>query len=612
MNSKTMNRPIFFVLLIALASAAMAVAITHSMTRQAEQSVGRFVGEPLQKLELLSALRRDLGYGGATHHFKNYVLRGTSGLAPEIRREYGAALQEIAAYRALDISPVELNALSDLEATILAYMNNLAVAEAMRADGAAIEEIDAAVRVSDTNAVQAIGTLERVLRAELQQANAGTNEAMARLSSSSFATLILGTLAVVAIFAVFLFARSQAAELLRTNDALKHASEAKSRFLANMSHELRTPMTGVLGLISMLKAARLPEEEAEIVGHLDASGQSMLTIVNDILDISKIEAGKMELTKAPARIDSVLESVRSLFSPAAGAKGLALDFKMGEGLDQRLDIDAPRIKQILSNLVSNAVKFTDQGKIIVTASLQDDEAHFAVADSGQGIDAESLATIFESFTQAGNAAAIATPGTGLGLNISRALVELMGGRISVQSELNQGSVFSLVIPVERADLAVSSKLDAPRLPPAIPPGFEVLIVDDVATNRLVLSSVLAKYGITVVQAADGDQALEALDAANFGLVLTDIHMPVLDGLAFTRAVRRHERDQGMIAPMPIFAVTANAFSEQQPGYLEAGLDGVINKPFCETEIIDVLENAVARWSPPLAARGTVNRLANRA
>ena len=367
---------------------------------------------------------------------------------------------------------------------------------------------------------------------------------------------------------------AQAEALRRAQLDAERANVAKSRFLANMSHEIRTPMSGVLGVAEELLEERLPPEIDKRVRTIHDSGLVLLAVLDDILDLSKVEAGRFELCPRPTDLPRLLREVEALFRPRAEARGLELRLVLDEALPTLILADPVRLRQVLSNLVGNAVKFTAHGHVELGVSAAGDALTFRVEDTGIGISAEDQARIFEPFMQVHDAYDRAHSGTGLGLPICRRLVELMRGQIRVQSRPGAGSRFEVALPLE----VVLGPLPPPEAArPSRLPGLRVLLAEDDRVNQAVSKRMLERLGHDVEVVADGQAVLRALELEAFDLVLMDVQMPILDGLEATRLVRAGEAAGGR-RHLPIVALTAHAMDSQRDECLAAGMDGHVSKP----------------------------------
>lgn len=397
------------------------------------------------------------------------------------------------------------------------------------------------------------------------------------------------------------------AELLAAKDAADAANRAKSQFLAVMSHELRTPMNGIMGMAQMLRMPALSEDERmEFARTIQDSAHSLHLLLNDILDHSKIEAGRMELARQTFAPAQLVVDTAALFVAAAEAKSLQLRALPDLPASLRCWGDPYRLRQILSNLVNNAIKFTERGSVTLTVAIRNtaengERLRFAVADTGIGIAPDKRQALFKPFSQVDDSHTRRHGGTGLGLAISRNLVAQMGGEMGMDSEAGQGSTFWFEIP---ADAAPDETPEAPpeHGEPLLPGSLSglVLVVDDNATNRLVLESILRKQGCEVESATDGEAALARIRAGGkYALVFMDCQMPVMDGLDATRAIRRWEREHGAVRH-PVVALTAAAFEEDRQRCLEAGMDDFLTKPVEIGQLQAVLERWLAA-APPRTA-----------
>ncbi|MBX9706870.1 MAG: response regulator [Caulobacteraceae bacterium] len=353
------------------------------------------------------------------------------------------------------------------------------------------------------------------------------------------------------------------------------ASAAKSDFLAVVSHEIRTPMNAVISAANLLRRTRLDREQREHVSMLLDAGDVLVGLLNDVLDFSKIEAGKMQLEASDVQLRDKLASLGRLWQPKAEANGVRLLMEIAPGVPDSIRTDPLRLQQILFNLLSNAVKFTEDGKITVSVAWRDADQQLVVvvSDTGCGIAPDRLANIFDSFEQADAGTTRRYGGTGLGLAISRRLAEIMGGSLSAQSEVGQGSSFTLTLPVERIAEAAAAPARVDSSEDSLQ-GRLILAADDHAVNRRILSLLLEPHGCQLVLVENGAEAVEAAASQTFDAILMDMQMPVMDGLTATARIRA----EGLNTNTPVIALTANAMDVHRAAWDAEGVHAFLTKP----------------------------------
>ncbi|MBX3348926.1 MAG: CHASE domain-containing protein [Nitrospira sp.] len=383
------------------------------------------------------------------------------------------------------------------------------------------------------------------------------------------------------------------------NQALA-ATEAKSAFLASMSHEIRTPLNAIIGMAELLKETSLSQDQADYVQRFSRAADHLMGLVSDILDLSKIEAGKLQLEQIPFNPRELMATVRDLLAVSAKSKQLTLDMHVQPNVPSTVIGDPTRLRQVLMNLVGNAIKFTEQGQVVVTVEvIADDRMRFAVSDTGIGIPSDKLSFIFERFTQGDTTTTRKFGGTGLGLSICQRLVSMMEGRLNVTSAVGVGSTFEFTLRLPSASETVTPRsnghVQRETEPPARPsaPPLRILVVDDLEDNRAIVAHYLKQDAYVMDMADNGRMALEKFQTGSYDLVLMDVQMPIMDGLQATRAMRQWERTEHR-APTPILALTAHALEEEAKKSLDAGCTAHLTKPIKKQALL----RAVADYATP--------------
>ncbi len=385
------------------------------------------------------------------------------------------------------------------------------------------------------------------------------------------------------------------AELTKAKQATEELAKAKDLFLANVSHEIRTPMNGILGIVNLLGKTNLDQQQKKLASMIHEAASNLLVIVNDILNLEKITAGKLELEEVPFLIVEKCQLLVDSFQIKAKEKELELSFENHLPLDLTLLGDPYRLTQILNNLIGNSIKFTNKGgiQIILSAITENDQEIWircAVKDTGIGIEPAQIAQLFEPYKQAESSTTRKYGGTGLGLSISKKLVELLGGRIAVESKPNKGATFSIMLPFKKNLTPTTAKKINANFNQL--KGCRVLLAEDVEMNQLIARSILEEKGIYVTIASNGKEVIEKVEQYQFDLILMDISMPFIDGIQATSIIRSMKDPQK--SSIPIIALTANALNGDKKKYQDAGMNGFIGKPFSEKPFLTAMLQALQK------------------
>jgi CheY-like chemotaxis protein/nitrogen-specific signal transduction histidine kinase len=385
--------------------------------------------------------------------------------------------------------------------------------------------------------------------------------------------------------------RERERELAAARDAAEAANRAKSTFLTNMSHEVRTPLNGVIGVAGVLGSTPLADEQRKMLGVIQNSAQVLQRVLNDVLDLARVEAGRLEIASEAFNLGDVVTAIAEGARAQCAGKGLGFTLEAADDAMGWVEGDPLRLQQILGNLIGNAVKFTERGAVTLAVSRAGPErVRFEVRDTGVGFDAATASQLFKPFQQADGSLTRKYGGSGLGLSISRELARAMGGEIDAAGAPGEGATFAVDLPLRPIEAAppeaVPTAADADAAH-----GLRILVADDHPTNRQVVQLILASLGVEVATAENGAEAVAAYEAGGLDLVLMDMQMPVMDGLTAIGEIRRLERARGGVR-LPILVLSANAMPEHVAAAAEAGADGHVAKPITPEQLIAAIEHAL--------------------
>lgn len=563
-------------------------------TERRFQSVSDVLSERLERAETtlqhLAVLSSEIGYGGLIHNFKNYVLRRDPIYKENATKNFQEIIKRINLLKQDDTKNAYRDDLEIILTTVEKYKANLDLLPPLLEENS-LALNDRHVRIDDNPAKQAFTTIYSVITEQTKSALALARQK--EITAHNF--IMTGYGLVIFILVATLFIMRLIKHVEDESQKAIAANKAKSEFLSTMSHEIRTPLNGVLGLVQLLNLNNFSEEEKNHLSLIQSSGELLLGLLNNVLDLNKIEAQHIKLEQLPTDVDFLLRNTTGFYKNFASENGLLLEYKSNLKEGQYFLCDPTRLRQIISNLMGNALKFTEEGYITLSAELAHLEGksyqlNICVTDTGIGIATEAQEQIFEKFTQADASTTRNYGGSGLGLSIVKQLVGLMDGDIELNSKKGVGSTFNLRIPVQLAsadDVEASKAYDLNVFHSM--KGLKALVAEDNIVNAVVAKGFLENLGLVVTIAQDGVEAEQAYQKKTPDIILMDINMPRQDGFITTQQIRKMEQGRHV----PILALTADAFSETRDKCMQAGMDGVIIKPFTYEHLKQRIYDAVS-------------------
>lgn len=503
---------------------------------------------------------------------------------------------DIASNPSLNIEDVR-QVLKEIEKEQKQYNANLSLRELeiLASDKIIIQEINKLIDHIKTNQAN-------LTNAQLAAANENAKKSSRIMLSIASAALSFGLVFLTIILIDINRSNRYKKDLIISKNRAEYLAKAKEEFLANMSHEIRTPLNAIIGFSEQMESTPLQPSQKKYIKAVSNAGAHLLSTVNDILDLSKIEAGKLSIESKPFKISEIIDEVGSIVEIKAREKGLAITIKTLDCSDEYIMGDSFRIKQILYNIAGNAIKFTEKGEVVIRGNTKKNnenlDLEIAVSDTGIGIASEKLDKIFESFEQAESSISKKYGGTGLGLSISKKLTELLGGNIKVESELEKGTTFTLQFSFPLADKQTVEHVLRDFNQFADLNGLEILIVDDEPFNLMLAEVILKKFGANSTTASNGREALEKIELQNFDIVLADLHMPEVDGYMLANKIREK------YLQVPLIALTANVMQNDLAKIKSSGFNDILLKPYKERALLEI----IAKYAPIVIGENTNEQL----